>query len=231
MLSTILSVFLLCPIDSCCILKQYTKKEFIEQLFLQYKIELKENSYYNLEILPEWVNWVRRRFDYGYPINLYNGVLKRRDGSCLLIFGPSPDSNSSRTSMRKEVFDVFEKDYMYPNRKDGDTTIFIVTPTIPDSFNTTDYTYSLHKQKRDLYTIHYFRVPENSSACFLNGYDNQESIIQVLHENEYPVIYRVFIFVEGKQVFDLLMLLSNKAAKFPKKYFREIKQLFYFPTE
>ena len=60
------------------------------------------------------------------------------------------------------------------------------------------------------------------------GDDDTPSFVQRLHESKYPVIYRVFFIKDGNQVFDLIMLLSEESSKRPKKYIRELRQLFYY---
>ena len=60
------------------------------------------------------------------------------------------------------------------------------------------------------------------------GDDDTPSFVQRLYESKYPVIYRVFFIKDGNQVFDLIMLLSEESSKRPKKYIRELRQLFYY---
>ena len=209
-------------------LKKYTKEEFADQLKTQSSIIVKHSSRYEFEIVPEWINWVRRKYDYGYPIALYNGILKKKDASCLIIFGPKPELIRNRATIRADLFDVLGMEYEYPKRVTADSTMYVAKPVIPDTFHVSDYVSTIPGKRTNIEKIVYYRVPDSSSASFMVGDDDTPSFVQRLHESEYPVIYRVFFMKDGNQVFDLIMLLSEEASKHPQKYIKELRQLFYY---
>lgn len=214
-------------------LKEYTNAaEFEKDLREQYNITVQANRNYSFEILPEWAIWVRRTSFAGfYPAAPYNGLLKRKDASCVIVFGPTgSDQMSSRSSMRYEVFDLLEKEYEYPKKAPGDTNTYIASPAIPKSFNPEEHAESLPGKKANVDAVCYLRLPGNSTAKFLENDLVTPSSLQGLHEKSYPAVYRVYYFKDGRQVFDAIMMLSAKAGEKPRKYIKELTTLFRFDS-